>query len=90
MTAGGKGALLHFGLLKDYPMLISEAKNLIGHIVDITFTDRSGKEYVKTAEVFDVGFVPLYGPCMITDVGEVRLDRVFGVSISDEGKRRFA
>ncbi|MBS1708273.1 MAG: hypothetical protein JSS65_06070 [Armatimonadetes bacterium] len=71
-------------------MLISEAKTLIGHIVDITFTDRSGKEFVKTAEVFDVGFVPLYGPCMITDVGEVRLDRVYGFAFRDEAKERAA
>lgn len=57
-------------------MLISEAKTYLGYVVDITYTDRSGREYRQRAEVFDVGFVPLYGPCLITDVGDLRLDRV--------------
>jgi hypothetical protein len=57
-------------------MLIADAKKLVGHVAHVTFTDRSGQEYVELAEIFDVGFVPLYGPCFITDVGEIRLDRI--------------
>jgi len=57
-------------------MLISEAKAYLGYVVDITYTDRSGRELQQRAEVFDVGFVPLFGPCLITDLGELRLDRV--------------
>lgn len=61
-------------------MLISEAKSYVGHVVNLTYTDRSGREFCERTEIFDVGFVPLYGPCLITDVGEVRLDRVLACS----------
>lgn len=57
-------------------MLISEAKPLIGQFVDLTYTDRTNQEYTELVEVFDVTFIPLYGPCMITDNGEIRLDRI--------------
>lgn len=57
-------------------MLISDAKNYVGQIVQITFADRQGRETVDVVEVFEVNFVPLYGPCLITDVGDIRLDRV--------------
>ncbi|MCA0362066.1 MAG: hypothetical protein LCH41_13565 [Armatimonadetes bacterium] len=57
-------------------MLISEAKSLVGQFVNLTYTDRSGKEFSDQAEIFDVAFVPLYGPCMLTDLGELRLDRI--------------
>lgn len=59
-------------------MLISEAKAFIGDVVTLMYRDRKGDEIEKVAEVFDVGFVPLYGPCLITDIGEIRLDRVVG------------
>ncbi|MCB0826073.1 MAG: hypothetical protein KDC26_07780 [Armatimonadetes bacterium] len=59
-------------------MLISEAKTLVGQCVNLTYTDRTGKEFTKLVEIFEVGFVPLYGPCMITDQGELRLDRIVG------------
>jgi len=65
-------------------MLISEAKTYLGYIVDITYTDRSGKQFCQRAEVFDVGFVPLMGPCLITDAGELRLDRVLACYHSQE------
>ncbi len=61
-------------------MLISEAKTLIGQVVLLTISDRAGRESNKMAEIFDVGFVPLYGPCVITDQGEFRLDRIMGWS----------
>lgn len=57
-------------------MLISDAKAFVGSIVHITFSDRSGRENHDIAEVFDVNFVPLYGPCLITDIGDIRLDRI--------------
>lgn len=57
-------------------MLISDAKGYVGQVVQVTYSDRTGTEIVDTAEVFDVNFVPLYGPCLITDIGEIRLDRV--------------
>jgi hypothetical protein len=63
-------------------MLISEAKDFIGQIVQVTFTDRSGNEISDQAEVFEVNFVPFYGPCMVTDIGEIRLDRVVSCELS--------
>lgn len=57
-------------------MLISEAKPLVGKFINLTYTDRSRKEYCETVEVFDVTFIPLYGPCLVTDLGDIRLDRI--------------
>jgi len=62
-------------------MLISDAKNYVGQIVDISYTDRRGSHIDDTVEVFDVTFVPLYGPCIITDIGDIRLDRIHGMAI---------
>lgn len=42
----------------------------------LTWTGRKGDEQTDLVYVFNVGFVPLYGPCLITDKGEIRLDRV--------------
>lgn len=57
-------------------MLLSDAKKYVGHFVTLSYRERSGDMTNVDAEVFDIGFVPLYGPCLITDVGEFRLDRV--------------
>ncbi|MCW5938538.1 MAG: hypothetical protein KF884_06685 [Fimbriimonadaceae bacterium] len=57
-------------------MLSSDAKKFVGQFVDIVLVDRSGKTQVRRAELYDIGFLPLYGPCLITDLGELRLDRV--------------
>ena len=57
-------------------MLISEAKEFVGAVVTLVYKDRKGDDVSKTAEIYEVGFVPLYGPCLITDIGEIRLDRV--------------
>lgn len=60
-------------------MLISDAKAYVGQMIQISYLDRSGKELNEVAEVFDVGFIPLYGPCIITDIGDIRLDRVVSI-----------
>jgi hypothetical protein len=57
-------------------MLITEAKTLVGQVIDLTYNDRAGNPVTENMEVYDVAFVPLYGPCVITDVGEIRLDRI--------------
>lgn len=62
-------------------MLLTEAKRFVGQFVNLTYRERSGDTVEKTAELFDIGFVPLYGPCLITDIGEIRLDRVEGCSL---------
>jgi len=67
-------------------MLISEAKNFVGHVVHLQYRDRAGREHMELAEIFDVGFVPLYGPCLITDIGEIRLDRVVSLEYASMNK----
>ena len=58
------------------PMLSSEVKAHVGKVVEVEYTDKSGNVFFQTAELFDIGFLPLYGPCLILDIGEIRLDRV--------------
>jgi len=57
-------------------MTIQEAKEFVGSQVKVSWTGRKGDEQSDTVHVISVGFVPLYGPCLITDIGEIRLDRV--------------
>lgn len=57
-------------------MLISDAKKLVGQIIDLSYTDRRGETLHEVVEVFDVNFIALYGPCLITNIGDIRLDRV--------------
>lgn len=57
-------------------MEIGEAKSFANQTVDLTWTDRKGQEVTDVVHVFDVEFLPLYGPCLVTSEGEIRLDRV--------------
>jgi len=57
-------------------MLISDAKGFVGKWIRVTYIDRTGQEVTDHAEVFEVNFVPLYGPCLVTDIGDLRLDRI--------------
>lgn len=57
-------------------MLSSELKSFVGQIVEIEYADREGNTFIQNAELYDIGFLPLYGPCLILDIGEIRLDRV--------------
>jgi hypothetical protein len=57
-------------------MSIQEAKQYIGKPVQLGWTGRKGDEITDTVYVFNVGFVPMYGPCLITDKGEICLDRI--------------
>lgn len=68
-------------------MLINEAKTLVGKIVDLTFLDRFEAEVTHEVEVYDVTFVPLYGPCAITCQGEIRLDRIISFAESELYKK---
>lgn len=57
-------------------MEIQEAKTFANQRVHLTWVDRRGAEITDLVDVYEVNFVPLYGPCMITSAGEIRLDRV--------------
>lgn len=67
-------------------MLISDAKKFIGQFVQLDFVDRTGARQSQTVEVFDVNFIALYGPCMITDAGDIRLDRILSAKQIKEKK----
>ena len=68
-------------------MVISEAQKMVGNVVELSYRDKRGEALSVVAEVFDVGFVSLYGPCLITDVGEIRLDRVDSWCIAQKIRR---
>jgi hypothetical protein len=57
-------------------MLVTEASRFVGQFVVLTTSTPAGGTEERVAEVFEVGFVPLLGPCFVTDLGDVRLDRV--------------
>lgn len=63
--------------------MITEAKSFVGQYVQVLFRDRSGREISEMAEIFDVAFIPLYGACLITDIGEIRLDRIIRCDLED-------
>jgi hypothetical protein len=67
-------------------MLSSEAKAYVGQIVQVEYADKAGNIYIQNAELYDIGFLPLYGPCLILDIGEVRLDRVQALRPVKEAK----
>lgn len=68
-----KGAV---GLEGGMEVTIQEAKQYVGRPVSLGWTGRKGDEIHDSVYVFSVGFVPMYGPCLITDKGEICLDRV--------------
>lgn len=57
-------------------MHFKEAKAFINSRIHLTWTDRKGEELQKEVDLYQVSFMPFYGPCLITNVGEIRLDRV--------------
>lgn len=66
-------------------MTIQEAKSFVGSQLNLKWTTRNG-ESSDVVFVVSVGFVPLYGPCLITDVGEISLDRVLDYACIEERK----
>ncbi len=65
-------------------MLLNEAKSYIGKQCTIVWKDRVGKEQVTVSKVYDATFVPLYGGYLVTDVDDIRLDRVCNVALLEE------
>lgn len=57
-------------------MEIQEAKSFANQRVHLTWVDRRGEQVSDLVDVYEVNFVPLYGPCMITSSGEIRIDRI--------------
>ena len=57
-------------------MNIREARSIIGKTVSLTWLDRNGNSLQATTFIHKADFVPMYGPCLFTDEGEISLDRV--------------
>lgn len=57
-------------------MRLAEAKTYEGQTVSLTWVNRKGEEVCEAVDVYEVTFVPMYGPCLVTDVGNVSIDRV--------------
>lgn len=59
-------------------MEIREARSMVGCTVHLNWTDRKGDTHQGTSEIYKLEFVPMYGPCLITDFGELHLDKITG------------
>jgi hypothetical protein len=57
-------------------MSVQEAKSLIERSIDLNWTDRRGSAVSALVYVYEVKFVPFYGPCLVTERGEIPLDRI--------------
>ncbi len=57
-------------------MDVADAKKLIGGDARIECRDRNGEIVMHQAYVLDVRILPYIGPCFITDIGEISLERV--------------
>src|SRR4051794_19094741 len=65
-------------------MQLAEARSYIGKVCRIRFHDRSGQEHEVSSLVYDATYVPLYGGYFVTDMDDVRLDRVISVGLVGE------
>jgi len=65
-------------------MSFKEAQQYIGTSCEVTYRDRRGEIQTRQVFVTDVTFVPLYGLCLITDYGEIRLDRLVSVNVLEQ------
>lgn len=62
-------------------MELLQAKTFIGKTCSIWWRERSGAERHVVSRVHDATFVPLYGGYLITDVDDIRLDRIISVAL---------
>ena len=65
-------------------MLLAEAKSYIGKVCTVRFLDRSGQEHEISSKVYDATYVPLYGGYFVTDMDDIRLDRIVAVELESE------
>ncbi|MCS7066012.1 MAG: hypothetical protein NZL85_07030 [Fimbriimonadales bacterium] len=62
-------------------MSFKDAQQYIGTNCEVAYRDRHGELQTRQVFVTDVTFVPLYGLCLVTDYGEIRLDRIVSVNV---------
>lgn len=64
-------------------MELQDARKLVRHNVDLTWKDRKGEILHDSLYIYELQFVPLYGPCLITDLGEICIDRIDSAALSE-------
>jgi hypothetical protein len=65
-------------------MLLAEAKSYIGKVCTVRFLDRNNEEHQVSSLVYDATYVPLYGGYFVTDMDDIRLDRIVAVELVGE------
>lgn len=65
-------------------MSFKDAQQYIGLNCEVAWRDRHGDVQTRNVFVLDVNFVPLYGICLITDYGEIRLDRIVNIASNEQ------
>jgi hypothetical protein len=65
-------------------MLLAEAKSYIGKVCRVRFLDRNNEEHEVSSLVYDATYVPLYGGYFVTDMDDIRLDRIVAVDLIGE------
>jgi len=65
-------------------MLLAEAKSYIGKVCTVRFLDRNNEEHEVSSLVYDATYVPLYGGYFVTDMDDIRLDRIVAVDLVGE------
>ena len=62
-------------------MTISEARTFVGAEVLLSWHDRKGDELKAVTTIYAADFIPMYGPCVVTDSGEIRIDRIVSCTV---------
>lgn len=68
-------------------MSFKDAQQYVGMLCEVSWQDRRGEIQTQNLFIADVTFVPLYGVCLVTDYGEIRLDRVVGVKLLEQQEK---
>lgn len=62
-------------------MELAQLKTLEGRVAEVAWTDRRGEILSQELEIYEVAFVPMYGPCLVTPVGNISVARVQSAEI---------
>lgn len=57
-------------------MNVHEAKPYVGRNCDVVWRDRFGHEQIVRTHIYKLGFVPLYGSYIMSDMDDVFLSKV--------------
>lgn len=57
-------------------MVVQEARRLTNQEIDLRWRDRDGSLNGEVVFVYQLQFIPFYGPCLITSAGEIHIELV--------------